>query len=1442
MAENIDELQIEIESDATSALNGLENLARSLENLKKAVGSSKDTAAGLKALVPALRSLSKIESLNLTANVNQIKALNSAIKSMNSSDYTSFGDKVNAISSGITQLTTMPAGDISVISRGFKNIVSAYGGLGNLNLDFAPQLNAVSGAISSLSTTSERLNAVDFSVFGKNVEQLSKSLQPMQGFKTQASSLLTALRVFPETAAALNGFTDFGQFSAQVQTLAGSLTPLSTVNSKLGATIDAMTRVTQVSNSLGSINFGTFSSQVASLAGALTPLQDVNSKLGATLNNLSRVGTVAQELSATMKTTTLSGDINKLASSLSGLNAIGKSNLGSVVSQLKQIPNITKSLDPTTVAQFGSAVEQLVVALEPLAKQMESVAYGFSLLPKRMQSAIAAANKTSYSFKSASGSFKLFGNSITRAITKVTVLTFAFRRVWTAMAGAFKESNTYIENLNLFTVTMGDATDEAMKFAEAVQDAMGIDIAQWIENQGMFMRMATGFGIASDQAELMSKNLTQLAYDMSSFFNADVETAMQKLQSGMSGQIKGLKAWGYNLSVAALQETALSLGIEQSVRTMTEAQKAQLRYITLIQKSYGVMGDMGRTLVTPANALRILGSQLTQMKRAFGDIISVIAVKFIPYVQALVSVLTDAANRLAALLGFELPKIDYSGLELGSDVIDGIGDDLEDTTDKAKELKKQLMGFDELNILKSNDSDDDGNKGASYDLGIELPEYDFLAGVESKTDEFKEKLKDILDFVLPIAGGIAAWSISSKLLKNADKIAKLFSSTETSIKGIASLKKPLGIALSVTGAIIEWDGAFDIGYSGLNWENGIKTALGAALGIGGSLLAFGTGPAGWVVGIGLALTVGITASVVGAKQAMEDIQTQIIEEVVFDGQGIGIDEVSTNVIASIGNVQAQYDMSDTINTIQANREAVGAFITDYENLFNGIQTGVRDAVETLPQLTAAFKSMYENTTETLNAQHDLIVHSLSGATGEALRQAGLDVLAITDAFNRVQGNMIADMDAYNAEYDRIVSELESGAITVTEATRQLEEAKEMYSAVLDATGVSGSTFASEFQGAVYGTFRNVDLGSVSDVVQAFEDVGAAASEAISDIDEYYDEQNKAVQVRLNYAIETGDTDAVAKFRDAMTANNAARDAAIEEVNSYYQDMIDEVFVNLMSDVPAIAEKAAADYDNLSWFQKMFTTKEDFVQDALEKYRNDTIIPIADGIRESLGEELSKDMDFWGEGAMSKLIDSAFGVEVITTTYKDGSEFYELSQTMSDDFGQAVDAVLPERLKASGISAVDGLVSGIADNLYAFENIGESAANSFGSGWNSGISAFNFNTPSIGGRSTGYARVGLYADGGYPKTGSMFIANEAGPELVGRIGSKTAVANNDQILQGIASAVYEAMMAAHEDGGSGNNNGGTARIVVQIGDRAVGEAAVEFINGQIRQTGTNPINY
>lgn len=97
----------------------------------------------------------------------------------------------------------------------------------------------------------------------------------------------------------------------------------------------------------------------------------------------------------------------------------------------------------------------------------------------------------------------------------------------------------------------------------------------------------------------------------------------------------------------------------------------------------------------------------------------------------------------------------------------------------------------------------------------------------------------------------------------------------------------------------------------------------------------------------------------------------------------------------------------------------------------------------------------------------------------------------------------------------------------------------------------------------------------------------------------------------------------------------------------------------------------------------------------------------------------------------------------------------------------------------------------------------------------------------------------YAKGGFPMKGQMFIANEAGPEMVGTMDGKTAVANNNQITAGIAAAVYPAVYSAMMQA-LGRMGGGNKEIRVFIGDRELTDIVVEGVKRETKTTGKNPM--
>ena len=277
--------------------------------------------------------------------------------------------------------------------------------------------------------------------------------------------------------------------------------------------------------------------KIDQLATALTNLKSA-AKGGAGLTTTTKQLQALSNAAKLINGTNLnSKKIQQFASAMNSLSNIQKaSGLSSTINALRKLPEISSSLEKADLGKFATHMNQVASAMRPLATEMQKVSNGFSAFPIRIQKIIQSNNGLAASNQKAAKSFGVLGTGISSAQAKFGVYLVAFRRIASVMSGWVQESNDYVENLNLFTVAMGEYAEEAKAYAEEVQAAMGIDSSEWMRNQGVFMQMATGFGVASDSAALMSKNLTQLGYDISSFYNIGIEDAMQKLQSGLAGK------------------------------------------------------------------------------------------------------------------------------------------------------------------------------------------------------------------------------------------------------------------------------------------------------------------------------------------------------------------------------------------------------------------------------------------------------------------------------------------------------------------------------------------------------------------------------------------------------------------------------------------------------------------------------------------------------------------------------------------------------------------------------------------------------------------------------------------------------------------------------------------------------------------------------------------
>lgn len=462
---------------------------------------------------------------------------------------------------------------------------------------------------------------------------------------------------------------------------------------------------------------------------------------------------MSKEMSSFTGADELAEKVNQICSAVKPMENMGKNTLAPFISSMKKIPEFTKSMDTKTMQDFKNMIKEITSAIQPLITQVSKSEKGLVSLNRIIQSTVSSNGNLAASNAAAVKSYTSVSSILTSTKAKLLAYSYAVLRVTRVLKDWLDLSNDYIENLNLFEVAMGKGAKEALNYAESVNKALGIDVSDWIRNQGVFKQVTSGFGVLNDTSDIMSKNLTQLGYDISSFFNIDVDESMQKLQSGISGEIEPLRRLGYALDQTTLQQIAYSNGITMNINKMTQAQKSQLRYIAILQQSKNVTGDMARTVTTPANAMRILDQQINQLKRSIGNIISIVVQKLLPYIQAFVRLLGDAADYLAKLWGFELPTIDYSNVGNG---LSNISDEADNATDSVKKTAKEiqrLAGFDELNILSSKDNSNSDNSNISngFDLGIQMPEYDFLSGLDNQSDsvykKMKEKALELVDWI-----------------------------------------------------------------------------------------------------------------------------------------------------------------------------------------------------------------------------------------------------------------------------------------------------------------------------------------------------------------------------------------------------------------------------------------------------------------------------------------------------------------------------------------------------------------------------------------------------------------------------------------------------------------------------------------------------------------------
>lgn len=639
---------------------------------------------------------------------------------------------------------------------------------------------------------------------------------------------------------------DSAAASAGVEVLAKKLTELKTsISGSTTALSKVAAGISQIKNAVNNMNTGDFANKINRISNSLGNLKDKTDSLKISASIGNQLAAINQAI--TNLPDTPGEKLRNLASGLQPLSELGRSNMTSFINQLKKLPEVIQELEKADIDKFTQQMKDLASAMKPFADEMNKVSSGFSAFPSRIQRLITSTEQYNGTVRRATTSTNAW-NSALKAISFAAIYRAAAKLQGIAIA----KSSKYTEDLNLFTVSMGRYAEEAYNYAQKVSEVMGIDPAEWMRNQGVFNTIIAGFGVAGDKAAFMSKNLTQLGYDLASFYNIDFESAMQKVQSGISGELEPLRRLGYDLSVARLEQERLNLGIDKSVSSMTQAEKSQLRYYAMMTQVTQVQGDMARTLENPANMLRVLRAELEQAARAVGNIFIPILTKVLPIAIAVASALQEIIAAIATLFGITVKSPKWGDAIGSASAGSGaIADNMDSAAGSAKELKRYLAGFDELNVLPDQNQGGSGS-GAGVgggDLGLDLPGYDFLKNaVTTQIDEWKKKLeplvsfvkdnlKEILGLIATIGIALLAWKLSNDFLNGIMALKTL---------GKNGLSIPLtisaGVILTATGFTIEFSGIKDAIEKKLNSFNFGEIILGGLTGTAGAgLLGKGIG-------------------------------------------------------------------------------------------------------------------------------------------------------------------------------------------------------------------------------------------------------------------------------------------------------------------------------------------------------------------------------------------------------------------------------------------------------------------------------------------------------------------------------------------------------------------------------------------------------------------------
>ena len=699
-------------------------------------------------------------------------------------------------------------------------------------------------AVRALTNLSNKLTEVNSALSGVNTNGLRSCVKELGKLKEldvgKMTSIANGIGKFSNSIKTMGGVDYKG---SGLNAVINSINRLSQVDvsgfdsGKLGEIIHQLSNLSEIPDVSTSVN--RFVNSMARLANSGEYISNVSAELPGLGSNLkliaesfTSVGDISEPVNRFVQSIAqLASSGNKIGQTSSQLGTLAKEVL-SFFDVMKTAPKISEN-----TIRMTEALAKLANAGGKVNSATNSMANSFSRLSSASSGLSRIGGKISSVIRVASSSLSSFGNTAEKASKKAGNLTsqiaslyfkfFTLKRIITAVWKSISSASDYVETLNYFNSAFDQVTDglDVSKWKEVgaksaeeyigsfekrtkeltkkmtgfeISDAgdmtrisgggLGLNPNDTMNYQATYAQMASSMGATADASTKVSQALTEIGADLASVKNLEFNDVWNDMASGITGMSRALDKYGINIRVANLQQELYNLGIDATVSSLSQSDKAILRTITILNSSKYAWADLASTINQPANQVRMLKSNFEALGRSIGTLFLPIVAKVLPYINGLVMALERAFSWLAKLLGIKLS--DYvsstgkASVDMG-DIADSTNDTasgLDNANDNAKKLQKTLsvLPFDKLNQLNDNkNSDTSGTSGNTGGLSTHIPELD--DALDKALSEYQKAWDEAFSNVEN-----KAQSVSDKIVKAFKNIRKAAKPTTESIKKLYS--------------------------------------------------------------------------------------------------------------------------------------------------------------------------------------------------------------------------------------------------------------------------------------------------------------------------------------------------------------------------------------------------------------------------------------------------------------------------------------------------------------------------------------------------------------------------------------------------------------------------------------------------------------------------------